>query len=150
VERAFLEQVRRLPTQTQRLLLIAAADDGGQLALVLRAAVRIGVAPSALGAAEEAGIVRVDAGTLDFRHGTVAGRAVRRPPTWLVRAALGARGVPPAQPAGVAPRVHRRHGLDAAGAQRRRGPAPGRCGGGSRTGSGAPAECGLVEPPVLR
>ena len=37
VERAFLERVRRLPDETQTLLLVAAADDTGELATVLQA-----------------------------------------------------------------------------------------------------------------
>ncbi len=86
VERAFLERVRRLPARTQRLLLVAAADDRGQLPLVFRAAAGIGVEPSALGAAEEARIVQVDVGTLEFRHPLVRS-AVYRGATYTERRA---------------------------------------------------------------
>jgi DNA-binding CsgD family transcriptional regulator len=68
VEQAFLHRVRRLPAQVQRLLLVASADDSARLALVMDAAARLGVAPSALDAAERAELVRVRAGRLDFRH----------------------------------------------------------------------------------
>ncbi len=68
VERAFLDRVRLLPKHTQRLLLVAAADDTGRLATVLGAAARLGADPSALAAAEQATIVRVGATTVEFRH----------------------------------------------------------------------------------
>jgi DNA-binding CsgD family transcriptional regulator len=68
VERAFLRRVRRLPGATQTLLLAAAADEGGELAAVLEAAARLGIAAEALDAAEEAGLVRVHGTTLELRH----------------------------------------------------------------------------------
>jgi DNA-binding CsgD family transcriptional regulator len=68
VERAFLERVRRLPTDTQALLLVAAAEDTGRQATVTAAAATMGAGVAALDAAEAAGLVRVRAGALDFRH----------------------------------------------------------------------------------
>jgi DNA-binding CsgD family transcriptional regulator len=68
IESTFLQQVRRLPPGTQRLLLAAAADDTGRLATVLAAARGLGVDETALGAAERGGIVRVADGGVDFRH----------------------------------------------------------------------------------
>lgn len=68
VEGAFLHQVRRLPPPTRRLLLVAAADDTGRLPTVLAAAAALGVDDSALGAAEQAGILRVADGLIEFRH----------------------------------------------------------------------------------
>src|SRR5262245_61957314 len=54
LERAFLARVRELPEETQTLLLVAAADDTGELSTVLRAAARLGVGAEALdGAAED-------------------------------------------------------------------------------------------------
>src|SRR5215831_18234081 len=68
VERIFLERVRRLPDDTQRLLLIAAADDSQHLAVVLAAASGLGDSRSALDTAERAGLVSVHGTRLDFRH----------------------------------------------------------------------------------
>jgi DNA-binding CsgD family transcriptional regulator/tetratricopeptide (TPR) repeat protein len=69
VERAFLTRVRRLPEPTQRLLLVAAADDTGRAAIVLRAAEALGADAAALECAEEKGLVSVRAAAeLEFRH----------------------------------------------------------------------------------
>jgi DNA-binding CsgD family transcriptional regulator len=68
VERAFLGRVRRLPCATQTLLLVAAADEGGDLTAVLEAAARLGVGAEALDAAEEAGLVRIRGTRLELRH----------------------------------------------------------------------------------
>jgi DNA-binding CsgD family transcriptional regulator len=68
VERAFLARVHRLPAPTQTLLLVAAADEGGDLATVLDAAARVGVPASALDAAERAGLVRVRGTRIELRH----------------------------------------------------------------------------------
>jgi DNA-binding CsgD family transcriptional regulator/tetratricopeptide (TPR) repeat protein len=68
VQRAFLERVRRLPEPTQRLLLVAAADDTGRAAIVLRAAEALGADAAALESAEELGLVSVRASRLEFRH----------------------------------------------------------------------------------
>ena len=68
VESVFLERVRRLPDETQRLLLVAAADDAENVALVTRAAAALGVGPDELGAAEEAGLLSVHGNRLEFRH----------------------------------------------------------------------------------
>lgn len=66
---AFEGQVRRLPETTQRLLLVAALDESGDLAVVLRAAKELGAAPGDLDQAEQAGMVQVTAGDLlAFRH----------------------------------------------------------------------------------
>ncbi|WP_193044339.1 AAA family ATPase [Mycolicibacterium baixiangningiae] len=68
IESTFLQQVRRLPPDTQRMLLAAAADDTGRLATVLAAARRLGVDDTALGAAERSDILRVADGGVNFRH----------------------------------------------------------------------------------
>src|SRR5262245_21557644 len=64
LERVFLERTKRLPAETQRLLLIAAADDSEDVGVVTRAAGD----PGALDAAEEAGLVSVHGRRLEFRH----------------------------------------------------------------------------------
>ena len=68
VERAVLARARRLPDETQTLLLVAGADDTGELATVLRAAARLGVAADALDTAEQAGLLRVREPLVEFRH----------------------------------------------------------------------------------
>jgi DNA-binding CsgD family transcriptional regulator len=68
VERAFLARVQRLSAETQTLLLVAAADDSGDLATVLGAAAQIGAAAEALDGAEQAGLARVHGSRLELRH----------------------------------------------------------------------------------
>jgi DNA-binding CsgD family transcriptional regulator len=68
VETVFLERVRRLPEEAQRLLLVAAADDAESISLVVRAAGALGVGPQAFGVAEEAGLLSVHGTRLEFRH----------------------------------------------------------------------------------
>src|SRR5262245_35353444 len=68
VEDVFLERVQRLPEDTRRLLLVAAADDTEQVAVVTRAATARGVGAEALGGAETAGLVSVHGTRLLFRH----------------------------------------------------------------------------------
>src|SRR5918999_3597216 len=68
VEHAFLERVRRLPDDAQALLLIAAAEDTGRQAMVTAAAATLGARVAALDAAEAAGLVRVRAEAIAFRH----------------------------------------------------------------------------------
>ena len=59
VEQAFLSRLRRLPEETQVLVLVAAADDTGELATVLGAARMLGADAEALDAAEQTGLVRI-------------------------------------------------------------------------------------------
>jgi DNA-binding CsgD family transcriptional regulator len=68
VERAFLARVHTLAEETQTLLLVAAADDSGELATVLRAAAQLGAAEKALDGAEQAGLARVHGTRLELRH----------------------------------------------------------------------------------
>jgi DNA-binding CsgD family transcriptional regulator/tetratricopeptide (TPR) repeat protein len=68
LERVFLDRVRRLPPKSQRLLLIAAADDTSDLGVVMRAAEVSGSAEVALDMAERASLVSVDRGRVEFRH----------------------------------------------------------------------------------
>ncbi|MEV0999039.1 AAA family ATPase [Nonomuraea sp. NPDC050202] len=67
IEQSLLRQVRALPAETQRLLLIAAAEPVGDVTLLGRAAELLGVEPVAAAPAEEAGLITV--GTrVRFRH----------------------------------------------------------------------------------
>jgi DNA-binding CsgD family transcriptional regulator len=68
LEAAYLSRVRRLPDDTQGLLLFAAAEDSGELAAILRAAGSSSLDGKALEPAERDGLVSVTDGRLVFRH----------------------------------------------------------------------------------
>jgi DNA-binding CsgD family transcriptional regulator len=68
VESLYLEQVRRLPDDTQLLLLVAAAEDSQALGLIMRAGSKLGIEPWALEPAEQAGIVSVSGDQITFGH----------------------------------------------------------------------------------
>jgi DNA-binding CsgD family transcriptional regulator len=68
LESVFHERAGRLPPETQRLLLLAAADDSEETAVIHRAGARLGVDPAALDSAERAGLLAIDGNRLDFRH----------------------------------------------------------------------------------
>lgn len=68
MERVFLDRCRRLPAAVQTLLLVAAADDSGQVATVRRAAAHLGVDEPALDTAERSGLITVAGDHLRFRH----------------------------------------------------------------------------------
>jgi hypothetical protein len=68
VETIFLERVRRLSDDAQRLLLLAAADDAEDAGLVTRAAELVGAGPRTLDIAEQAGLISVHGNRLEFRH----------------------------------------------------------------------------------
>jgi DNA-binding CsgD family transcriptional regulator len=84
LQRAFLPSVRRLPEATQTLLLLAAADDTGDLATVLAAGATMAVGADALEAAERVGIVSVSGQLLEFRH-PLARSAVYQGATFMAR-----------------------------------------------------------------
>jgi DNA-binding CsgD family transcriptional regulator len=65
---AFHHQVRSLPAASQALLLLAAADDTGELATLLGAGAELGVSAADLHPAEQRGLVSLATGTLSFRH----------------------------------------------------------------------------------
>ena len=68
LEHAFLARVQALPDETQTLLLVAAADDTGEISTALDAAAQLGVGPGALDAAEQAALARVRGTRLEFHH----------------------------------------------------------------------------------
>jgi DNA-binding CsgD family transcriptional regulator len=93
VERVFVERVRRLPPETQRLLLVAAADDSEGVALVVRAGERLGIGPHALDAAEAANLIAIHGGRLTFRHPLVRSALYGAAPSserWEVHGAIAA------------------------------------------------------------
>ncbi|MEU8399341.1 AAA family ATPase [Nonomuraea sp. NPDC048892] len=87
VEQIFLDRVRRLAPAAQTLLLVAAAEESGDIGLVLRAAQELRVAPDALDEAEAAGLLRVEGDIMAFRHPLVRS-AVYRGATFLQRRAV--------------------------------------------------------------
>ena len=68
LEDAFMQQVRRLPGPTQRLLVVAALGEDSPLGEVLTAARALGLSVADLEPAEAAGLVSVVAHELRFRH----------------------------------------------------------------------------------
>ncbi|RST08960.1 hypothetical protein EF910_01735 [Streptomyces sp. WAC07149] len=68
IQEAFQEQIRRLPDPTRAMLLVAAADDSGDLDLVLRASARFGATLEDLEPAEHAALVLLTEHTVAFRH----------------------------------------------------------------------------------
>jgi DNA-binding CsgD family transcriptional regulator len=67
MEQSFRVRLEPLPDDTQRLLLVAAADPTGDPALLWRAAERLGITGPALEPAESAGLIEVGA-RVRFRH----------------------------------------------------------------------------------
>jgi DNA-binding CsgD family transcriptional regulator len=67
IEESFRERVERLPTESQRLLLLAAAEPIGDPALLWRAAERLELGPQAAAPAEAAGLLTLGA-RVTFRH----------------------------------------------------------------------------------
>ncbi|MFI9328463.1 ATP-binding protein [Kitasatospora sp. NPDC052868] len=100
----FLEQIRRLPEAAQAVLLVAAADDTGELAVVLRAAEPLGGAVEDLEPAERSGFVLLSGATVRFRHPLVRYAAYQGAP--LARRIAAHRAL--AQALGAAGQVHRR------------------------------------------
>jgi len=76
IEDSFARQLKALPDQTRRLLLLAAADPSGDRALVLRAARRLGIPVGAMTPAVEAGLVDFGA-PVRFRHPLARSAAYR-------------------------------------------------------------------------
>lgn len=80
MEEGFLRRVKALPPGTQRLLLIAAAEPGGDVTLLRRAAGRLGIAAdNAVAPAEAAGLLTLDT-WVRFRHPLVRSAAYRAAP----------------------------------------------------------------------
>jgi DNA-binding CsgD family transcriptional regulator/tetratricopeptide (TPR) repeat protein len=84
LEARFAQVVHDLPADAQRLLLLAAAEPTGDPALLRRAADALGLAPDAVAAVEDAGLLHIEPSVL-FRHPLIrsavygaAGLAARR------------------------------------------------------------------------
>jgi DNA-binding CsgD family transcriptional regulator len=76
IEQGFVRQLAPLSTDTRRLLLLAAAEPVGDVALLWRAAERLGIGPEAAAPAQAAGLVEIGA-RLRFRHPLVRSAAYR-------------------------------------------------------------------------
>jgi DNA-binding CsgD family transcriptional regulator len=76
IEDSFARQLEALPTQTRRLLLLAAADSSGDRPLLWRAAGRLGIPVQAAAPAVEAGLVDFGA-PVRFRHPLARSAAYR-------------------------------------------------------------------------
>ncbi|MBF9068694.1 ATP-binding protein [Streptacidiphilus fuscans] len=81
---AYHGQLSRLPAAAQTMLLVAAAEETGELPTVLAAAERLGAHVEDLQAAEESALVRVEpgetGGRLAFRHPLLRAAALSRAP----------------------------------------------------------------------
>ncbi|AUG78306.1 transcriptional regulator [Kitasatospora sp. MMS16-BH015] len=78
---AFHGRITRLPAATQTLLLVAAAEESGELDTVLGAAATLGVGPDSLPPAEEQAVLRVTADhRLLFRHPLLRAAVLQRAP----------------------------------------------------------------------
>ncbi|WP_205650581.1 ATP-binding protein [Actinoplanes solisilvae] len=76
IEESFLRRVRALPTGTQLLLLVAAAEPVGDVSLLTRAAALLGIDATAAGPAESAGLITLGS-RVRFRHPLVRSAAYR-------------------------------------------------------------------------
>jgi DNA-binding CsgD family transcriptional regulator len=77
VEQAFLRRVEALPLPTRELLVVASAEETCDRATIVRAAAALGLEEDGLVAAEQAGLVRVSAGRIDFHHPLVRSAVYR-------------------------------------------------------------------------
>ncbi|MEU3459499.1 AAA family ATPase [Streptomyces sp. NPDC006733] len=75
IQEAYRARIAALPAGTRTALLIAAAEDGGELDVIVRAAADVGAGPDALDPAERAGMIHVAAGRVSFVHPLMRGAA---------------------------------------------------------------------------
>ena len=86
IEASFRRRVQQLPTETQRLLLLAAADPTGEPALLVRASEEIAVPIDELSPAEADGLLELGA-QVTFRHPLLRSAIYRAAPSEERRAA---------------------------------------------------------------
>ena len=79
LERSFLGRVRSMPEQTQRFLLLAAAEPAGDPALLMRAAELVGLGVEAAAPAEAVGLIEL-AAQVRFQHPLVRSAIYRAAP----------------------------------------------------------------------
>ncbi|NUW44869.1 AAA family ATPase [Nonomuraea rhodomycinica] len=80
VQQAFQQQIRALPDRAQALLAVLAADDTGDLGIVLRAAESFSAGLADLEAAEQAKLVTVNGAAVAFRHPLIRAAAYQNMP----------------------------------------------------------------------
>ncbi|MEU6739399.1 AAA family ATPase [Streptosporangium sandarakinum] len=80
VQEAFQQQIRALPDTAQALLAVLAADDTGDLGIVLRAAESFSAELADLEAAEQAKLVTVNGAAVAFRHPLIRSAAYQNMP----------------------------------------------------------------------
>jgi DNA-binding CsgD family transcriptional regulator len=68
IERAFMARVEPLGDDARRLLVLAAADDSGDVGTLMRASERLGLTPDAVDSVERAGLLVGHGTRLRFRH----------------------------------------------------------------------------------
>jgi DNA-binding CsgD family transcriptional regulator len=68
VEQVYLERVERLPPRVRDLLVVAACEETGDRASVVKAAAELGLDPDELSVAEGQGLVRVGRDRIEFSH----------------------------------------------------------------------------------
>src|SRR3954447_16993240 len=76
IEESFVSRIQALPADTQRVVLVAAAEPVGDAALFLRAAARLGIPVDALAPAEAAGVIEFGP-RMRFHHPLVRSAAYR-------------------------------------------------------------------------
>jgi DNA-binding CsgD family transcriptional regulator len=76
IEESFVHRIKSLPADTQRLLLLAAAEPVGDAALFLRAAAQLGIPVDALAPAEAAGVIEFGP-RMRFHHPLMRSAAYR-------------------------------------------------------------------------
>jgi DNA-binding CsgD family transcriptional regulator len=76
IEQSFLRRLDSPPRETQRLLLVAAAEPVGDVTLLWRAAEHLGIGPDAVAPAESAGLIALGA-RVRFRHPLVRSAVYR-------------------------------------------------------------------------
>ena len=79
IEASFRRRVQQLPTATQRLLLVAAAEPTGEPALLWRAAGMLGIPAEAVGPAQSDGLLELGA-QVAFRHSLLRSAVYRAAP----------------------------------------------------------------------
>ena len=80
IEESFRRRLEALPAESQRLLLVAAADPIGDLVLVRRAAEQLGIGPEAAAPAATAGLLEFGVNDIRFRHPLVRSAVYRAAP----------------------------------------------------------------------
>jgi DNA-binding CsgD family transcriptional regulator len=90
VERAYTRGVQAASEPVRAMLLVAAADDSGDLATVLAAAERLEISATAADGAEELGLIEITEGRVRFRHPLVRSAVYQSAAAPLRRRAHGA------------------------------------------------------------